>query len=57
MTTEQKTTLVEWFRDILKAFENFFHQIQLWFDTDIKTADWYKELTATTAAAAEETTV
>lgn len=43
MTTEQKFNLVDWFAAILKAFENFFHQIQLWLDGDIKNGNYKDE--------------
>ena len=52
MTTEQKTNFIEWFRDILLAFENFFHQIQAWFEGTIMQQEWFKNVMS--AAAAEE---
>lgn len=55
MTTKQKNNLIDWFRDIILAFENFFHQIQAWFEGTIMEQDWYKNLTATDSDA-EETT-
>ena len=54
MTKDQTISFIEWFKQIILAFENFFHQVQLWFDTDIKTADWFINLTSGTDAAAEE---
>lgn len=60
MTTEQKFYLVDWFAAILKAFENFFHQLQLWLDGDIKngtipdsdeTHPWLDNLMATDTGA------
>lgn len=49
MTAEQNTNFIEWFKQILLAFENFFHQIQSWFEGTIMKQDWFKNLTATDA--------
>ena len=54
MTAEQNKNIIEWFKQILLAFENFFHAIQAWFEGDIMNQDWYKNLTETTAEAETE---
>ena len=46
MTTEQSTNFINLFRDILLKLEDFFHQIQAWFEGTIMEQDWFKELTA-----------
>ena len=46
MTTEQSTNFINWFRDILLKLEDFFHQIQAWFEGTSMEQDWFKELTA-----------
>ena len=46
MTTEQKAHFIEWFRDILLAFENFFHHVQEWLDVDIAGSEWFQNLIA-----------
>jgi len=38
---------IEWFKNLILAFEAFFHQVQLWFDTDIKTSKWFQNLLST----------
>ncbi len=50
MSTKQTTNFIDWFKDILLAFENFFHQIQAWFEGTIMNQDWYKNLTSETDA-------
>ena len=45
MTVDQKINLIDWFRDIILAFENFFHQIQAWFEGTIQKQNWYISLT------------
>jgi len=47
---------IEWFKKILLAFEHFFHQVQVWFDTEIKPAEWFQNLLSTATDAEEETT-
>lgn len=54
MTKDQTTNFIDWFKDIILAFENFFHQIQLWFDETISKQEWFKNLTTKTDAAEEE---
>ena len=48
MTTDQKISLVEWFKELLLAFESFFHQIQAWLDSDIYNSEsgWFQNLIA-----------
>jgi hypothetical protein len=48
MTTEQKLNLVEWFKELLLAFESFFHQVQSWLDGDIYNSEsgWFQNLIA-----------
>ena len=48
MSTDQKVNLVEWFKELLLAFENFFHQIQEWLDGDIYNSEsgWFQNLIA-----------
>jgi len=55
MTADQKVNFVEWFKELILAFEEFFHQIQVWLDNDIYNAEsgWFQNLIATEA---EETT-
>ena len=57
MTTDQKLSLIDWFKELLLAFESFFHQVQLWLDNDIYQSEsgWFQNLIATEAAD-EETT-
>jgi hypothetical protein len=49
MNKDQTINLIDWFKEILLAFENFFHAIQAWFEGDIMKQDWFKNLTATDA--------
>ena len=53
MTTEQSTNFINWFRDILLKLEDFFHQIQAWFEGTIMEQDWYKNLMTETDAKTE----
>ena len=46
MKTEQMTNFIDWFRDILLAFENFFHQVQSWLDGTIYPSEWFQNLIA-----------
>lgn len=57
MTADQKINFIEWFKELLLAFEDFFHQIQVWLDNDIYNSEsgWFQNLIATEAAD-EETT-
>jgi len=55
MTADQKINVIEWLKGILLAFEDFFHQIQAWFEGTIMEQDWFKNLTSGTDAD-EETT-
>lgn len=54
MNKDQTIKLIDWFKDLILAFENFFHAIQAWFEGDIMNQDWYKNLTETTAEAETE---
>ena len=49
MTADQKINFVEWFKELILAFEEFFHQIQTWLDNDIYKAEsgWFQNLIAT----------
>ncbi len=57
MTTKQMTNFIEWFKQLLLDFEEFFHNVQLWLDNDIYNSEsgWFQNLIATEAAD-EETT-
>ena len=48
MKTQQKIDFIEWFKDLVLAFENFFHQIQVWLDNDIYNSEsgWFQNLIA-----------
>lgn len=48
MTSEQTTNFIEWFRDIILAFESFFHKVQEWLDGDIYNSEsgWFQNLIA-----------
>jgi len=54
MTEKQTTNFIDWFKAIILAFENFFHQIQLWFDDEISQQDWFKNITTKEDAEEEE---
>ena len=50
MTTTQSTNFINWFTDILLKLEDFFHQVQAWFEGTIMQQDWYKNLMSETDA-------
>lgn len=48
MTVTQMTNLIEWFKQLMLDFEEFFHNVQLWLDNDIYKAEsgWFQNLIA-----------
>ncbi len=48
MTAEQTNKFIEWFKELLLAFESFFHQVQTWLDNDIYNSEsgWFQNLIA-----------
>ncbi len=46
MTAEQTNTFIEWFKDLILAFESFFHQVQEWLDGTIYPSEWFQNLIA-----------
>ena len=55
MTKDQKINFIEWFKELLLQFEEFFHNIQLWLDNDIYKAEsgWFQNLIAEDETEAE----
>jgi hypothetical protein len=58
MTVDQTNKFIDWFKNIILAFENFFHQVQLWLDNDIYKAEsgWFQNLLGAAASATETET-
>ena len=48
MKLEQELNLVEWFKELILAFEKFFHKVQTWLDNDIYNSEsgWFQNLIA-----------
>ena len=48
MTAEQTKNFIEWFKELILAFEDFFHQIQEWLDGPIYNSEsgWFQNLIA-----------
>ena len=46
MKLEQELKFVEWFKDLILAFETFFHNVQLWLDGTIYPSKWFQNLIA-----------
>ncbi|MBQ6066024.1 MAG: hypothetical protein IJK89_04305 [Clostridia bacterium] len=46
MTLDQETKFVAWFKDLILAFEQFFHKVQAWLDGTIYPSEWFQNLIA-----------